>query len=77
MATEIDVTPDPDEQERLDAVERVQAIRDLSDFCNSWPTIRPLLVEAGFGQPTADTPIQAAVSWLVVLADHVYRTDEL
>lgn len=71
------MSSDPNKQERLNAMNRVQAIRDLSDFCNNWPTIRPLLIEAGFSQPKADAPIQAAISWLVILADHIHRNDEV
>lgn len=71
------MSSDPNKQEQPDAAKRVEAIRDLSDFCNNWPKIRPVLVDAGFGQPQPNAPIQAAISWLVILADHVYRNDDI
>jgi Zn/Cd-binding protein ZinT len=71
------VSVNPTEQERSEAIKRVKAIRDLSDFCDNWPAIRPLLVGADFDQTMHDAPIHAAISWLVILADHVYGNDEV
>ena len=51
------------------------SIRDLSDFCEHWPSLRPYVVEPEATGAVLTERHREVLEWLVLLADRVCRLD--
>lgn len=56
--------------------EVVQEVRDLSDFCQKWPAIKELMINADTGETECGAAERQVMVWLTHLADRVCLSGE-
>ena len=61
---------------KIDTLEnKLMNIRDLSDFCQKWPSLRSLFLSDNFDESLEKDDVKHVVEWLVLLADRVCLED--
>ncbi len=63
-------------KDRNDIAGKIHNLRDLSDFCQHWPELRPILTADDFFEAGADEDKRALLQWMVVFADRVCTTSD-
>ena len=51
----------------------IENIRDLGDFCESWPELRSLVMDYLESGAVSDPDVLATMTWLCHLSDRVYH----
>jgi hypothetical protein len=56
--------------------EKFENVRDLSEFCQKWPRLRPIVSDIETTEEISSEEVREIVKWLVLLADRVCFREE-
>lgn len=63
--------------DRPEILEKVNNIRDLSDFCLEWSNLKHLVEEAEIAKSNLSSEKKTIIHWLYLLAGKISRRDHL